>query len=98
MTSAEEVPRIPCSVGARQAEPPAPQMGSCTSYHEAEICSNQPEMSTDRAGQARSTDTGPAPAAQGPSGTVTATYGLVLPREKSCKSPFGGLVVRPVGR
>ena len=27
MTSAEEVPRIPCSVGARQAEPPAPQNG-----------------------------------------------------------------------
>ncbi len=27
MTSAEEVPHIPCSVGARQAEPPAPQNG-----------------------------------------------------------------------
>ena len=27
MTSAEEVLRIPCSVGARQAEPPAPQNG-----------------------------------------------------------------------
>ena len=27
MTSAEEVPRIPCSVGARQAEPPAPPKG-----------------------------------------------------------------------
>ena len=25
MTSAEEVPRIPCSVSARQAEPPAPK-------------------------------------------------------------------------
>ncbi len=49
MTSAEEAPRIPSSVGARQAEPPAPQKGSCTSFHEAEICSNQPEMSTDRA-------------------------------------------------
>ena len=49
MTNAEEVPRIPCSVGARQAEPPAPQMGLCTSFHEEEICSNQPEMSTDRA-------------------------------------------------
>ena len=49
MTSAEEVPRIPCSVGARQAELPAPQMGACTSFHEAEISSNQPEMSNDRA-------------------------------------------------
>ena len=47
MTNAEG-PRIPCSVSARQAEPPAPQMGSCTSFHEAEICCNQPEMSTDR--------------------------------------------------
>ena len=27
MTSAEEVPHIPCSVGARQAEPPAPRNG-----------------------------------------------------------------------
>ena len=27
MTSAEEVPRIPSSIGARQAEPPAPQNG-----------------------------------------------------------------------
>ena len=27
MTNAGEVPRIPCSVGARQAEPPAPQNG-----------------------------------------------------------------------
>ena len=27
MTSAEEVPRIPCSVGARQAEPSAPKNG-----------------------------------------------------------------------
>jgi hypothetical protein len=27
MTNAEEVPRIPCSVGARQAEPPAPKNG-----------------------------------------------------------------------
>ena len=43
-----------------------------------------------RARQARSTGTGPAPAAQGPSGTVTATYGLVLPREKTCTSPFWG--------
>ena len=25
MTSAEEVPRITCSIGARQAEPPAPK-------------------------------------------------------------------------
>ncbi len=25
MTSAEEVPHIPCSIGARQAEPPAPE-------------------------------------------------------------------------
>ena len=25
MTSAEEVPRITCSIGARQAEPPAPE-------------------------------------------------------------------------
>ena len=25
MTSTEEVPRIPCSIGARQAEPPAPE-------------------------------------------------------------------------
>ena len=29
MTNAEG-PRILCSVSARQAEPPAPQMGSCT--------------------------------------------------------------------
>ena len=27
MTSNEEVPRIPCSIGARQTEPPAPQNG-----------------------------------------------------------------------
>ena len=27
LTSTEEVPRIPCSIGARQAEPPAPQNG-----------------------------------------------------------------------
>ena len=27
MTSTEEVPRIPSSIGARQAEPPAPQNG-----------------------------------------------------------------------
>ena len=27
MTSTEEVQRIPCSIGARQAEPPAPQNG-----------------------------------------------------------------------
>ena len=25
MTSAEELPRITCSIGARQAEPPAPE-------------------------------------------------------------------------
>ena len=43
-----------------------------------------------RARQARSTGTGPAPAAQGPSGTVSATYGLVLPREKTYTSPFWG--------
>ena len=45
MMSAEEVRRIPSSVGARQAEPPAPQMGSCTSFHEAELSHNEPEMS-----------------------------------------------------
>ena len=27
MTSTGEVPRIPCSIGARQAEPPAPENG-----------------------------------------------------------------------
>ena len=27
MTSTEEVPHIPCSIGDRQAEPPAPQNG-----------------------------------------------------------------------
>ena len=32
MTSAEGVPRIPSSIGARQAEPPVPKMASCTSF------------------------------------------------------------------
>ena len=42
MTSTEEVQHIPCSVGARQAEPPAPQKGACTSSHEAELSCNGP--------------------------------------------------------